>query len=202
MVKKSRGVNRIARGSKRILVIACALCMLTGCAATEAEEENIVLIEKEKEAIINKFGVSLEQLLIDSDEIIEYDKAIDLVDNKNKVKCSIHEIYDDKKIYLSKCSIKGVMTKYSYGEEREVIDNTLKVYLEKSTGVATLNKPVASEEPLYDVYNVDCGKTYSKPFLLDEKSNYVAYTDSDGKTQVKNFISDLLHSLFHFSTLI
>lgn len=149
------------------------------------------LTEKEKEDIINKFGVSLEKVLIDSDEILEYDKAIDLVDNKNKVKCSIHEIYDDKKIYLSKCSIKGVMTKYSYGEEREVIDNTLKVYLEKSTGVATLNKPVASEEPLYDVYNVDCGKTYSKPFLLDEKSSYVAYTDSNGKTQVKNYISDM-----------
>lgn len=57
MVKKSRGVNRIARGSKRILAMACALCMLTGCAATEAEEENIVLIEKEKEAIVYDMAV-------------------------------------------------------------------------------------------------------------------------------------------------
>lgn len=57
MVKKSRGVNRIARGSKRILAMACALCMFTGCAATEAEEENIVLIEKEKEAIVYDMAV-------------------------------------------------------------------------------------------------------------------------------------------------
>lgn len=57
MVKKSRGINRIARGSKRILAMACALCMLTGCAATEAEEENIVLIEKEKEAIVYDMAV-------------------------------------------------------------------------------------------------------------------------------------------------
>ncbi len=57
MVKKSRGVNRIARGSKRILAMACALCMLTGCTAAEAEEENIVLIEKEKEAIVYDMAV-------------------------------------------------------------------------------------------------------------------------------------------------
>lgn len=57
MVKKSRGVNRIARGSKRILAMACALCMLTGCTAAEVEEENIVLIEKEKEAIVYDMAV-------------------------------------------------------------------------------------------------------------------------------------------------
>ena len=57
MVKKSRGINRIARGSKRILAMACALCMLTGCTAAEAEEENIVLIEKEKEAIVYDMAV-------------------------------------------------------------------------------------------------------------------------------------------------
>ncbi len=57
MVKKSRGVNRIAKGSKRILAMACALCMLTGCTVAEVEEENIVLIEKEKEAIVYDMAV-------------------------------------------------------------------------------------------------------------------------------------------------
>lgn len=189
--------------SAKIVIILTILVLLLGIlfgvillTKNDDKDKNIdkayerKLTEKEKEDIINKFGVSLEKVLSDSEEMLKYDDAIDFIDNKNKVKCSVHEIYDDKKIFLDKCSIKGIMTKYSYGEERKIVDNTLKVYLEKSTRIATLNKPVASMEPLYEVYNVDCGKTYSKPFLLSEKSNYVVYIDSEGKTQIKNFIDD------------
>ena len=148
------------------------------------------LTEAEKEDIINKFGSSLEKVIGEAEEVIEYDEALDLIDNKNKVKCSVHEIYDDKKIFLDKCSIKGVMTKYSYGEERVIIDNALKVYYEKSTKVATLKKPIASLEPLYEVYSVDCGSSYTDAFLLNEKAYYVAYKDSNGKLQIKNFLTD------------
>lgn len=57
MLEKSRGRKRIAKDSKRILAAACALCMLTGCAPVGSEEENIVLIEKEAEAIVYDMAV-------------------------------------------------------------------------------------------------------------------------------------------------
>lgn len=57
MVKKSRGVKRIAKDCKRILATACALSLLTGCAPAAEEGENIVLIEKEAEAIVYDMAV-------------------------------------------------------------------------------------------------------------------------------------------------
>lgn len=45
------------RGKKGIALVICALCMLSGCAPAAKEEDNIVLIEKEAEAIVYNMAV-------------------------------------------------------------------------------------------------------------------------------------------------
>lgn len=111
-------------------------------------------------------------------------KMLKLVKTKEKIKCHEHEIYDDGTIYLNKCSINGIMTNYSYGEVKEVANNKLKVYVEISSNKATLDKPSASKEALYNIYEVDCGENYSGAYLIDD---YVVYYDINNLVQMRNF---------------
>ena len=57
MLKGSGRKNRIWRGSTCLLALMGTFGMLTGCARTEGQEENIVLIEKEAEEIVYEMAV-------------------------------------------------------------------------------------------------------------------------------------------------
>ncbi len=152
------------------------------------------LTEKEKESIINKFGSDLEVViskeLTDNKKLLSYDEAVELVEVVERVNCSVHEVYDDGKIFLNKCSVNGIVTKYSYGTKRVINANAVSVYVHKSSNKATLVKPGASEVPLYDEYKVDCGDEFSNQYLLSETSNYIVYVDSKNKVNIKNFKTD------------
>lgn len=153
--------------------------------------KEVELTEKQKEKIITKYGEDLEGVISEELEsngyLLKYDEARKLVKTKEKIKCHEHEIYDDGALYLNKCSINGIMTNYSYGEEKVVIDNKLRVYVEKGSEKATLDKPSVSKESLYNVYEVDCGEIYSGVYLID---NYVVYYDANGLVQMRNFKED------------
>lgn len=176
-----------------IIFMIIAFFVLTG--SNDKDNEKIVtekeLTEKQKKKLINKYGEALEKVIKEeleiSNTLLEYDVAAELVKTEEKIKCHEHEIYNDGSLYLNKCSINGIMTKYSYGELQEILSNALKVYVEKSSGKATLSKPSASKEPLYNVYEVDCGDSYSGVYLLDD---YVVYYDISGLVQMKNFMNN------------
>ncbi len=57
MVGKSWDNKKMTKSGGHLLAMTCALCMLTGCAAIGPGEENIVLIEKETEAIVYDMAV-------------------------------------------------------------------------------------------------------------------------------------------------
>lgn len=58
MTGKNRDNKRWAKNSRCFWMAVCVLCMLTGCTPAEIGEENIVLIEKEKEAIVYDMAVA------------------------------------------------------------------------------------------------------------------------------------------------
>lgn len=193
--------QKMKKEVKIIIGLVICLVVLSGLAIgifmiTHKEKEKPIveekeLTEKQKEKIINSYGKKLETVISEELEensvLLEYDEAIKLVKTKEKIKCHEHEIYEDGSLYLNKCSINGIMTKYSYGELKEVLNNKLKVYVETSSGKATLNKPSVSKESLYSVYEVDCGENYSGVYLVDD---YVVYYDGSGLVQMRDFKKD------------
>lgn len=157
------------------------------------------LSEKEKENKIKRYGKKLEKVISDyykeNNVLLSYDEALKLIKNDDDISCSIHEIYDDGGVYLSDCSFGGKKTKYSYGEKRQVNepteiveDNTkINVYINKSTGKATLTKPTNIKD--YDIYVVDCGRIYQNATLF-ENTQYVLYQTSDYYMQLKNYVTN------------
>lgn len=193
--------NKMKKEKKIIILLVVCLIILSSLAISiflitnKKKEKSVVeekeLTEKQKKKIINNYGEKLEAIISDELEknsvLLEYDDAIKLVKTTEKINCHEHEIYEDGSLYLNKCSINGIMTRYSYGELKEVLNNKLKVYVETSSGKATLNKPSASKEALYNVYEVDCGDNYSEVYLFED---YVVYYDGSGLVQMKNFKKD------------
>lgn len=156
------------------------------------------LNEKEKEKKIKAFGEALEKVVLISYEknkvILSYEEALKLVDIKDDINCSVHEIYEDGKVYLNECSFNGIKTKYSYGTKQEekapveaVDDNTkINVYVNKETRKASLTKPNSLKN--YEVYIVDCGDVYQDANLFGD-TLYVLYQDNDYRMQMKNYMS-------------
>lgn len=204
--KKTTGKRVLKKQVKIIIVLSVILVVLIGLIIgviiSKKNDDNDkdnkivekVLSESDKESIINKYGTDLEKVigeeLITNNKLLLYEEALKLVKTEEKINCKIHEIYEDGKIYLNKCSINGVLTKYSYGVEQEIIDNSINVYVEKSSGKATLTKPSVTDEPLYENYKVDCGDVYSNVYLLNDMMDYIVYFDSEGLVKIKNYKTD------------
>ena len=94
---------------------------------------------------------------------------------------------EDGKVYLDKCSINGIKTKYSYGTMQvdiESKDEILKVYVEKVSKKVSLEVPKGAT---YDTYTVHCGGKYSEPEIIGD---YVIYFDSDYILHMKNYKTD------------
>ncbi len=167
----------------------------------ETEKENQqtykkdTLSDKEIEEKIKTFGEALELVLSVSYEkenkTLTYEEAVKLVHNSSDISCDIHEIYEDRKVYLNECSYAGKKTKYSYGEKQEIkqIDNTttITVYVEKNSKTATLEKP--SDVTKYDVYTVNVGeKYYSAELFTNTGFEYVLYYAND-RYHMTNYVT-------------
>ncbi len=160
------------------------------------DSTDIVLTEEEKKEIINSYGQALESIILinyqKNNVILSFDEANKLVDLESDVICSQHEIYDDGKVYLAKCSINGRMTDYVYGEKqkpKEPFDSgtMIKVYVNSVTNERSLKEPDNMEN--VDEYTVHCDEKYESPTLLGN-SDYVFYFDSEYNVKMKNFKTD------------
>ena len=195
--KKKNKKNKIIIISL-ILSILVVIGVIITCVVifNDDDEKEIVEVEKkltesEKEELIKNYGEALEGVISiyysKQGVLLEYEDAVKLVEFDEEINCTTHEIYKDGKVYLNNCSINGVKTKYTYGEEQVTVESTdeiLKVYVEKASKKVTLEEPKGTT---YDTYTVHCGGTYSEAEILGD---YVIYYDSEYTLHMKNYKTD------------
>lgn len=149
----------------------------------------------EQRDIITGFGDTIQGLVVTyynkQQKLLTYDEALELMQYDFDVVCNVHEIYEDRMIYLDDCSIDQQSTKYSYGtKEEETVEaepeGTIHVYVSKKNKSATLEEPSNKEN--YDDYSFVITESYSKlTFLGDKNPTYVFYYDMDGLVHMINF---------------
>ncbi len=112
--------------------------------------KNKVLSKGEQKQAIKGYGDALKGIIAvyyeNQNVLLKYDDATKLVNYKYKVECRVHEVYEDGKLYLNKCSINGKKTSFSYGkkqekEEAKISEDAIKVYVSKKTKKAVLKEP-------------------------------------------------------------
>ena len=204
-VKKGNGIIWIALSIffVLILIIALAVFMVSGNDKKDKTKKETdvkeTLSKSEQKDIINKYGDALKGVIalnIEKDnKLLLYDDANKLIDFDYKVDCSVHEIYEDGNIYLSKCKIDDLKTSYSYGEKQEkkndeVIeeDDSIKVYVSNKNGEATLDEPKNVDD--YEVFSFNIDGKYSSLTLLNNDTDYVFYYDEDNNVQMINYKKD------------
>lgn len=190
-LKKKKKIIFIVLG---ILVVFCLLVVIFS--PSKEEEPSVVkpdkgFTEEEKKELINNYGRAIESIInvryVKGGELISYESAVELVDFEEDIICSVHEVYTNGKVYLNKCSINGIVTKYSYGEKQQPVEtgeNILKVYVDKASKKATLYVP---KGVTYDVYTVNCGGKYREPEVFGD---FVIYYDQNSIVQMKNYKTD------------
>ncbi len=206
--KKELEEKEKANKKKKIIIIVLAVLIVLILATwsflswKEAKEKEKIkeevyneekLTEKEIEKKIKTYGEALEIVLNVSYEkenkLLTYEEAVKLVHNSEDISCNVHEIYEDRKVYLNECSYAGKKTKYSYGEKQEPkqIDEatTIVVYVNKNSKVATLKKP--NDISNYDVYTVNVGETYHSVELFGDTEYIVYYTY--GRYHMTNYVT-------------
>lgn len=204
--------NKNKRKKKIIIILSCLIALLLLfwlCLDIKKnkDKEKIKddvynqneLSDKEKKKKIENYGEKVEKVISDyykkNNTLLSYDEALKLIKVDDDISCSIHEIYDDGKVYLSDCSLNGKRTKYSYGKKREVktptevVDDETKinVYINKNTGKVSLTKPTNIKD--YDVYVVDCEEVYQNAVLF-ENTQYVLYQTENYYMQLKNYVTN------------
>lgn len=204
--------NKNKRKKKIIIILSCLIALLLLfwlCLDIKKnkDKEKIKddvynqneLSDKEKKKKIENYGEKVEKVISDyykkNNTLLSYDEALKLIKVDDDISCSIHEIYDDGKVYLSDCSLDGKRTKYSYGKKREVktptevVDDETKinVYINKNTGKVSLTKPTNIKD--YDVYVVDCEEVYQNAVLF-ENTQYVLYQTENYYMQLKNYVTN------------
>ena len=180
-----------------IIILLIVLILLIPSPKKEKEEvkEKKELSSSEQKKIITGYGDALKGIIAvyydKQNVLLEYNDAVKLVNYDYKVKCDEHEIYDDGEIYLNKCSIDGKKISYSYGKKQEkeelvVTDKDIFVYVSKTSGIATLNKPNNVKD--YDSYKFQIDGAYNDLTLLDSaNSDYVFYADENYNIHMLNF---------------
>ena len=174
-----------------IIIVVVLLLLNRGKEEVEVDTKD-TLSSKEQKEVINGYGEAIEKVISvyynDQNVLLKFDDAAKLVNYDYKVKCSTHEVYEDGKVYLNKCKIDGVSTKYSYGEEQKEIEfneaTSFKVYYDKTNKKASLEKITGAKE-----YIVNTGGKFSEVNLLSKKDNlqYVEWMDEEYKTHVADY---------------
>ncbi len=156
--------------------------------------KNKVLSKGEQKQAIKGYGDALKGIIAvyyeNQNVLLKYDDATKLVNYKYKVECRVHEVYEDGKLYLNKCSINGKKTSFSYGkkqekEEAKISEDAIKVYVSKKTKKAVLKEPNNVDD--YDIYYFEIDGKYTDLTLLSDTSNYIFYTDEDYNVHMLNY---------------
>ena len=93
------------------------------------KEEKVEEVKVDYKKVLKNYGKKIEDKLTEYEEIPEWENLIKNLKFTNTINCNIHEIYDDKKIYLDECKIDGKKVKYTYGTKQEkIIQATMKIY--------------------------------------------------------------------------
>lgn len=194
-----------------VIVIIVLLIILRPKNKNSTSDNDKTFTKNEQKEIITGYGDALKGVIAVYSEkqnvLLEYEDAIKLIDYKYKVKCSVHEIYDDGEVYLNKCKIDGKSTNYSYGEKQEekeeakISEDAIKVYVSKKNNKVTLTEPKDIED--YDLYSFEINEAYSNLTLLSDTSDYIFYSDSEYNVHMLNFKTNkkVLDSLNYQSVL-
>ena len=146
----------------------------------KSEEEKI-----NYKSILNEYGNLLKKTAIDhvqtTDEIPSWDiinKKINYKDHK--IKCNVHDIYEDGSIYLNECKIDGNNIKYSYGNKKQIIkgkeiniyenvtETNLIIYNDKESDILLGTLTCQSE-------NCELINAYEKYALIKELDKFYLY---------------------------
>ena len=189
--KKSNKWLWILIGVLVIIVLTIVLAIFMAPKKTGTDKKRELSKVEQKEAL-EEYGEALEGLigvyLESKDVLLRYEDAILLVKYDYEIECDEHEIYEDGKVYLNKCSIEDEQVEYSYGtkqEKEELKEGAIKVYIYKKNNNATLTEPSNLKE--YDVYSFDIEGKYTELNLLGAKSDYVFYRDENYNGKMVNF---------------
>ncbi len=173
-----------------IIIIVVVILLLKDNKKVEKDTTK-KLSAKEQKEIINGYGEAVEGVIeayyTNQNVLLEFDDAAKLVEYKHKVKCSVSEVYKDGKLYLNKCKIDGIKTKYSYGEEQKEPEfngeTSFKVYI--ANDKASLSEIDDAKE-----YIVNTNGKYSDPELLFKKTDmpYVSWYDEGYNVHIANYV--------------
>ncbi|MBQ9019354.1 MAG: hypothetical protein IJ097_03515 [Bacilli bacterium] len=192
--KKNRLPIFIITGVILLILIIILIIVLIPKKEEKKQSVSKKLSKNEQKEIIKGYGDALKGIFAvyyeKQNVMLEYNDAIKLVDYDYKVKCRVHEVYEDGSIYLNNCSINNKNTKYSYGkkqekEEKKISDDAIKVYVSKKNGNIVLNKPNNIDD--YDIYSFEIDGKYSDLTLLGNNSDYIFYTDENYNVHMINF---------------
>lgn len=128
-VEKYRG----KKNNKKIIIIISSIVVLLIVIliilllVNKKEPKEEVKLNYQK--LITMYGKKVEKELSTYEELPEWEDLIKNIEFDYEVKCNTHEIYNDKKVYLDKCTIDKTKIKYSYGKKQEAeLKTTINVY--------------------------------------------------------------------------
>ena len=152
----------------------------------DTEEVKKELTKDQMIKIINEYGLNLEKEIASyyakNNFLPEFSVINNLVIMDNEVVCHVHEIYEDKKIYLTDCMVDYVDVEHTYGVKQEVKEevvdnNNVKVYVNKHNKEVTLDEPKDIENYILYSSNVD-GDIHG--LTLVKNTSYLIYYDNSG----------------------
>jgi len=179
-------------------------------------------IETNYKKVINDYGKSVKDVvskyMSSNEEVPTWsDISKDIKYKDYKVVCQTHSIYKDGNIYLAKCKVNGVSTKFTYGKEQEDKETKkLTIYENNGTyntesgnevGTITCKTEVCSNTKSYDTYSIikeddgDYIYNYKEdslvfgPFKFDDELSYgnrlyaVMYRES-GQNNIYSLVSN------------
>lgn len=159
-----------------IIAIVVSLLFILKKDDEPKEEESVINYEE----ILNEYGdLVLEQVKLYMDNSVEvpsWSIINNLIDyDKHNVMCNTHNIYKDKSIYLTDCTIDKTSIKYSYGEKKINIEGKkINIYLNDN-----IYTTLESDNKLGSITCIteDCEfiSGYSKYVLIEESSKYYIY---------------------------
>ena len=161
----------------------------------DVEETEKSLSKEDMIKTIDLYGKTLEDEITkyynQNNKLPEFSIVNNLVNLDHEVVCHIHEIYEDKTVYLDECMVDYVDIAYSYGTKKdikeEVVDNNnVKVYVHKKTKKPSLEVPANLDD--YYLYSSNVDSKISNIQLLNDTA-YLTYFDEDKKTyELYNYV--------------
>ena len=180
-----------------VIVLISCIFIFNGNDNDNDKDKTPIVDDSESDKVLSKdlmiktvdlYGKSLESEITkyynENNKLPNFSTVNNLVNLDYEVVCHIHEIYEDKTIYLDECMVEYHDIDHSYGVQKEikveVVDNNnVKVYVNKKTKNATLDVPANLDD--YYLYSSNIDSEISNIYLLGNTS-YLTYLDVNTKT--------------------